>query len=62
MAYEQIKKHGVVTPPREFTGTAAELAAMTAAEKLTMNVGDTFWAYDAKLAYIFANGDWRVVS
>ena len=35
---------------------------MTAAEKLKVTAGSTFWVTDAKLLYIFAAGDWSVVS
>jgi hypothetical protein len=55
MAYE------LSTKPKSLTGTAAELAAMTAAEKLTIPAGSTYWAWDTKAGYIFAAGDWRAV-
>jgi hypothetical protein len=55
MAYEKI------TYSEEYIGTAAELAAMTAAEKAGITPGSTFWAYDTKAAYIFADGDWREI-
>jgi hypothetical protein len=55
MAYEPI--HGT----KELIGTAAELAAMIAAQKATMTPGSTFWAWDTKTGYIFAAGDWRAL-
>lgn len=56
MAIELVKN------PQHYQGTAAELAAMTAAEKLKISAGSTFWVTDAKLLYTFTAGDWAVVS
>lgn len=52
----------LITNPKDLQGTAAEFAAMTTAEKLTMTEGSTFWAWDTKAGYVFAAGNWRAVS
>lgn len=48
--------------PRSYIGTQAEFDAITSDDKSKKyNPGDTFYCYDTKAAYIFANGDWREV-
>lgn len=49
----------IIKYSKEYIGTAAELAAMTAADKLKVVAGSTFRVWDLKLDYDFANGDWR---
>lgn len=44
---------------QSYIGTALEFAAIT--NKDVFHVGDTFYCYDTKESYIFANGDWRAV-
>jgi hypothetical protein len=46
---------------REYLGTATELAAMTASDKSGIAPGSSFYVYDTKVAYIFADGDWRAM-
>jgi hypothetical protein len=44
---------------KDYIGTAAEMAAMV---KKGVVPGSTFWVYDTKAGYVFADGDWRAIT
>ena len=61
MAVSEIKKNNAVDLPTKFVGLSTDTKPITLANGNPIPSGSTFWAYDTKTAYIYADGDWRVV-